>query len=327
MSLFRQFRLSVVAAVALSFGITAPGYGSLIITPTFDSTITGDGNSAAIINAINEVIGVYGAKFNDPINVSIKFQSANTGLGGSSTSLYKLDYQTFINALIADNSSPDDITALANLPNGAINPVTGSTSINVNTANIRALGIAGYLPGSGFDGVITLNTHLTDIGSPGTTGQYDLKSVAFHEINEVLGLGSDLGQTNPFFNDPAPEDLYRYNGAGNRSYTIDPNAVAFFSIDGITSLAEFNNKNNGGDWGDWRSNPLPNGVQPKVQDAYATVGAHPTLGVELRALDVIGYNLTEAVPEPGTLSLSGTMLAVLGCLARRRTRKARQGLA
>lgn len=63
---------------------------------------------------------------------------------------------------------------------------------------------------------------------------------------------------------------------------------------------QFDNQNDGGDWGDWQSKPRPPGTPPQVQDAFATPGANPTLGVELRALDVIGYNL---VPEPGSIVL------------------------
>jgi len=85
-------------------------------------------------------------------------------------------------------------------------------------------------------------------------------------------------------------------------------------------LAQFDNQNDGGDFGDWQSNPLPPGVGPKVQDAFATPGAAPSLGVELTALDVIGYdfNAPVATPEPGTLALLGTGLLALTILRRRR---------
>jgi hypothetical protein len=86
-----------------------------------------------------------------------------------------------------------------------------------------------------------------------------LLSTVEHEIDEVLGLGSDLGQADPFFNDPTPEDLFRYDSAGNRSYTTNPGALAFFSISGLPSLAQFDNQNDGGDWATGRAIRFPRG--------------------------------------------------------------------
>jgi hypothetical protein len=301
-------------------------WANLVITPTFDSSITGDPNAAAIEGTINTAINTYESAFTDPINVTIDFKEMTTGLGQSNTTLYKISYSDFYNALVADAKSGNDATALAHLPNGSApgstNPVTGSTTINVKTADLRALGFNGALfpPIGGFDGVIGLNTTITTPGSPGSSLQYSLLATTEHEIDEVLGLGSDLGQSNPFFSDPAAEDLFRYDSTGARSYTTNPTAKAFFSINGTTDLAQFDNQNDGGDWGDWQSNPLPPGVLPKVQDAFATPGANPALSVELVALDVIGYDPVQAVaaPEPGTLALLGTSLLGFAALRRRR---------
>jgi len=143
--------------------------------------------------------------------------------------------------------------------------------VNVKTANLRAVGIA--TPGFGVgqanpDGAITLNTSLTFPGSLGSSSTYSLLSVTEHEIDEVLGLGSSLAAIplGTIF----PEDLFRYDAAGNRSFTTNSAAQAFFSINGTTDLAQFDNQNDGGDFGDWQSNPLPSGIPPKVQDAFAT---------------------------------------------------------
>ena len=48
-----------------------------------------------------------------------------------------------------------------------------------------------------------------------------------------------------------------------------------------------------------------------MQDAFATVHAHPALGLELTALDVIGYDPVNTVLEPGTLVLLTTGLGGL----------------
>ncbi len=301
---FRSGAGGAAVALAVLLGSGTPTRAGLVITPTYDASITNDPNSAAIINVIQSAINFYQSAFSDPINVTIRFQEMTSGLGQSNYTLYKLPYQTFINALTADATSANDATALAHLPTGATNPVTGSTTINLHTANIRALAIPGSFPPiGGVDGVIGLNTHITDIGSPGTTGQYSLFAVVEHEIDEVLGLGSDVGDTG-FFADPVPQDLFRYDSAGNRNYTTAGDN-AYFSINTTTRLAQFN-QSGVGDYGDWKTGAAP----PQVQDAFATPGAHPVLTLgspEVTALDVLGYTLATpaAVPEPGTLTLLG----------------------
>lgn len=314
------FGMALLLVLAVAPGARA----QLLITPTFDSSITSDPNAAAIEGVINSAIHTYETTFNNPIQVNITFKEMTSGLGQSNFSLFSVPYSAVYAALAGNSSmSSDDVTALAHLPNQANNPVTGTANMLLKSANIKALGITGVgLPSS--DGTIGLNTHITDVGSPGTSGQFSLLATAEHEIDEILGLGSTLGLGlgSPFNNDPSMEDLFRYDQNGNRSFTMNSSAQAFFSLDGTTRLAQFDNQNDGGDFGDWQSNPLPPGVKPQVQDAFAIAGAAPALGVELRALDAIGYNLTTAaspVPEPSSLSLlAAGALALAGYGWRRR---------
>src|SRR6185369_2143859 len=122
--------------------------------------------------------------------------------------------------------------------------------------------------------------------------KYSLFAVASHEIDEVLGFASALNGLNNGDLTPtgaiAPEDLFRYDQNGARSLTTALNAVAYFSLDGVTHIARFSQQQ-GGDFSDWYSPGQP----PQVQDAFSTAGAAPVLGVELRALDVIGYTRVE----------------------------------
>jgi hypothetical protein len=157
------------------------------------------------------------------------------------------------------------------------------------------------------------------------TSFYDLQAVASHEIDEALGIGgagsfigANFGTGNPLNYPTGPVgsmDLFRYSGNGVRSYTTSTSATAYFSINGgATNLTNFNQAGGGSDYGDWKG-----GLTPQVQDAFGTPGVDINLGVnELTALDVVGYNLTAPVPEPGsgTLLLGG--LIVVGIILRYR---------
>jgi hypothetical protein len=293
------FSPAVWFAVALLAG-GAPAR-ALVITPTWESSITNDPNAATIEATINTAIQVYEARFSDPITVSIHFQEMSSGLGMSGSQYQPTTYSQFRTNLQNDATTTNDTIALAHLAVGVTNPATGTTSINVNTANLRALGIAASPP---YDGDVYLNTSSMNLSrSSIDPSKYDLMAVAEHEMDEVLGFGSslDFGITVP-----SPEDLFRYTSTGSRTYTTSGDD-AYFSIDGATDLARFNqvNGDDHGDW--WWIGPHT----PQVQDASTTPGVTPNLGVELIALDVIGYNLLpEPQPRITGIHLSGTNLVL-----------------
>ena len=319
LSLSTLIMIPVVAAGAGSRAYAAP----LDIIPTFDSSITSLPNAAAIESIINSAISFYNSNITTPFAdpVQITFQNMSSGLGQSITPIYQGTYASFLSALQTTSSGDaTDTTALAHLPTVAgYTSVFGNPNIFVTAANLRALGLGNP---SGSDGTIGLNTSITNV----VGGPYSLFAVTEHEIDEVLGLGSAL----PSLPDARPEDLYRYDQFGNRSFTTNSAALAYFSLNGTTDLAQFDNQNDGGDFGDWQSNPLPSGVLPKVQDAFATPNVTPSLGLsspEVIALDAIGYNLNAvAVPEPSSLLLFGAGFGALGLLGWRR-KKAQQASA
>jgi len=283
---------------------------ALVIIPSWDSSITSDPNAAIIESTINTAIQYYQTRFSDPITVTINFQEITTsGLEGhSSWWYYNIPYAQFLTALQNDATTTNDIQALAYLPTGANNPVTGTSIIRVKTANLRAIGITGMNSGlaGGVDGIIGLHTSQMNLSRASIDpDKYDLLSVTEHEIDEVLGLASALDSG---ASDPLPEDLFRYTSTGSRTYTTNGDN-AYFSIDGTTDLARFN-QNPAGDYGDWWT---AGSHTPQVQDAFITAGATPDPQVELTALDVIGYNLMP-VPQPAItgISLSGTNLVMNG---------------
>jgi hypothetical protein len=284
---------------------------ALVINPIWDSSITSDPNAATIENTINSAIAIYQADFSDPITVSIKFQETGSGLGGSSSYYATASYSFYRSVLAADATTANDATALAHLPNTGANPVASGANMALTTANWRALGVTVTPPGGDPDSWIFLNTSLMNLDrSSINPAKYDLMTVAMHEIDEALGFGSALnGLTNGA---AAPTsltwnlDMFRYDQNGNRIFNTASGTLAYFSIDGTTDLARFN-QTQGGDFSDFYS---VTAHTPQVQDAFGTPGATSNLGVELTMLDVLGYDLV-AVPEPTTFSLIGIGATIL----------------
>jgi hypothetical protein len=79
------------------------------------------------------------------------------------------------------------------------------------------------------------------------SGEYELIGVVEHELTEVMGRFSLLGD-----GEYTPLDLFRYAGAGVRQ--MGTGAPSYFSVDGgATNLGNYNNfqTGNSGELGDW----------------------------------------------------------------------------
>lgn len=261
----------------------------LVIIPTFDASIKDDPQAATIEATIDTAISQYDTTYATPITVKIYFEEG-PGLGGSNTPHYFYSYYDYRKAFAAHVATADQRSALASLPLGTTNPVTGGKDIDLTQANARALGFRTH---SGSDGVIVLTTsemNLTRANSD--PNKYSLQDVAEHEIDEVLGIGSDLdglanGEAVPKKAAVTDEDLFRYSKHGGRSYTTASDAGSYFSDDGgKIDLARFN-QDAEGDFGDWFS--VSGDQVPQVQDAFGTPGVYVKLGVELTVLDVLGW--------------------------------------
>lgn len=295
-----------VLALATALGFTTAS-ANLTINPTYDSSITGNSNSAAIQACLNQVCAFYNSNFSDDITVNVTFHNTSSGLGSNNPATVTVPYTTFRTALIADASTGADAIAIASLPNQTNNPVDGTANVVLTRPNARALGLSAAAT---VDDVINLNTALCflDHSTP-VSGRYDLYAVACHEMDECLGTPSGLS----FGGTPWSADMFRYDEFGNRTYTTATNHHAFFSLNGSSNIVEYNqfNRSNGGDWGDWTThNP------PQVQDWAGSTGQRIDMGPsELTLLDAVGYNYAP-VPEPASVAALG--LGVLVAVRRRR---------
>ena len=91
-----------------------------------------------------------------------------------------------------------------------------------------------------------------------------------HEIDEVIGLGSRIGDNS---NDLRPQDLVSWSSAGHRNITSS--GTRYFSINGgVTNIVGFN-QDPDGDFGDWLSGACPQ-AHPYVQNAFSAPDNLPT---------------------------------------------------
>src|SRR6188472_4458015 len=293
--------------------ITTEPTTGLTIHPTFDNSITGNPNAAAIQAMINRAIGIYESLFSDPITIQIRFRYATTGPDGiplshglvsqSDTTVYtNVSWNTYISALRADARTGNDNIANASLPGNALSPNIRPASANGRSVGLNtppamfANGSVGQ--GGPYDGIVTLNSSKPfQFSRPVNGNSFDAQRITEHEMDEVIGLASRLGDNS---SDLRPQDLFSWSSAGHRNITSS--GTRYFSINsGMTNIVGFNQDPNG-DFGDWLSEACPQ-AHPYPQNAFSCVGQFSDIAAtspEGINLDVIGYDLTQ----PSQASLS-----------------------
>jgi len=191
-----------------------------------------------------------------------------------------------------------------------------STNVNLSSAGGRAVGLntppamsvkGAVGDGGSYDGIVTLNFSVPwQFTRPLSAGNFDAQRAIEHEINEVMGLGSYLGQGG---SDLRPQDLFSWSSTGIRNLTSS--GTRYFSINGgITDIVNFN-QGPTGDFGDWLSEACPQ-QHPYVQNAFGCTGQYSDVTAtspEAIALDVIGYDLVDA-PPAGAGTLAGGLVTV-----------------
>jgi FG-GAP-like repeat len=282
----------------------------LIINPTFDSSITGNPNAAAIEAMINRAISFHESLFSDPITIQIRFRYSTSGpdgtplpAGAAAQSLfviYQVPWSIYIDALRADARTSNDNVANASLPATALSP-----NVKPASADGRAVGLdtppsmlanGTIAPGGPYDGIVTLNPSVPyQFTRPPSPGNLDAQRSTEHEVDEVIGLGSRLGHNG---NDVHPQDLFSWSSPGVRNITSS--GTRYFSINGgATNIVNFN-QNPSMDLGDWLSTACPQ-AHPYVQNAAGCRGQSSDVTAtspEGINLDVVGYDLVNGSPPP-----------------------------
>jgi hypothetical protein len=308
------------------YGVTGPGAYTRVMTaateattglninPTFDPSITGNPNAAAIEAMINRAISFHESLFNDPITIQIRFRYSTIGPDGTPLPagavaqsvfvLYHVPWNVYIGALRADARTGNDNLANASLPGAALSP-----NIKPRSAGGRAVGLdtptamcanGSLCQGGPYDGIVTLNSSVPyQFTRPTNSSHLDAQRSTEHEVDEVIGLGSHLGDNG---NDLHPQDLFSWSSPGVRNRTSS--GTRYFSINGgVTNIVNFN-QNPTGDFGDWLGGTCPQ-VHPYVQNAFGCTGQSSDIAAtspEGINLDVVGYDLANGPVGTGAAS-------------------------
>jgi hypothetical protein len=315
----RPLARAATPAVGASAGtevlVRADAGGGFVMHVSFDDSITNDPNAAAIESAVVDAARTYVSLLTDPITVSIRFRYATTRPDGtplgtgllaeSQSCLYRVSWASYVDALVADATTPNDTLATASLPAEPL-----SVQIDPTSANGRAVGLdlppvmfadSSLGPGGPYDGIVTINALKPfSFMRPPAPQTYEAQRSIEHEIDEVLGLGSDVVVGGNL----RPEALFGWSAPGVLNPTT--NGTRYFSIDdGDTELVGFNQDPNG-DSGDWLSAPCPQAT-PYVQNAFsckeqfADVTPESPEGI---ALDVVGWNVASPTASSTTTTPS-----------------------
>ncbi len=194
--------------------------------------------------------------------------------GGPSTGVV-LNYTQVKAALKAARDSTATDTAYANLP--AKDP-SGGGGFFVSTSQEKAWGDLAA-NGTGTDGYVGFSSSFSyyyGTTAPVPSNEYDLVSIAEHELTHALGRISTLGQGHL-----SVLDLFRYTAAGVQPTSTSQSA--YFSIDGGRTGSYYFDTSS--DPADWSSSTAPDSF-----DAYLGAGQlNPVSATDVTLLNVIGF--------------------------------------
>lgn len=299
----------ILASAILLTGVSAHASGLQFVI-SYSTAVQNDANYANIQSAVQYVENEFSSTYNDPITLHFTVDENSIGLGQSlfSNNYWRGSYTALRAALVADAKTADDATATntTDLPLSAPYGAVGSTAWYATSAEAKALGL--ITDQTVFDGTYTFNAAVSytyDPNNRAVAGEYDFIGVTEHEFSELMGRTTQITNTG-FGYDLL--DTMRFTAPGTRSIG---NSGVYFSFDnGATNLEGYNSGS--GDYQDFSGAVATDPYNAST----STDQGHVINSVDIRALDVIGYDLS--APEPSFLiPLAGILFLGLGRLRKR----------
>jgi len=293
---------------------TAGGFQIKLI---WDSSVTSA--PSGFMKAVIDAAQYYASQFsnNEIVNINVGYGEIAGGkmsagaLGESESYGYLTNYAT----VTADLQKDGFTFGASNEPTNSQFFVTSADAKTLGLVNAHGTALDGYigfgnLSNTGYSWNLAATTTGQNTGTGSSPPQFDLQSVALHEISEVLGRIGMEGAT--VINNHAtytPLDLFNFAPppATPGTLALSPSSGYFSTDNGHTNLGWFNNNAaNGGDIADWASDTSPfqagtHGLPagPNVTDAFAAfayLGANGDISTsDLQEMAALGYTLKHQV--------------------------------
>jgi hypothetical protein len=305
---------------------------SPLLLAAFDIVLVpGDGLAAnpAALAAFERAAARWKAVIRDPIVVTINADFADLGspsiIGQSSSFLLQGPYDLIRDAMVADADADDQVAAslptaaqfAASLPPGF---VLAGNAVG-SKANLKALGFTGLDATFGVsDATITFNqTFAFDLDSSDgvSPGTIDLETVAVHEIGHALGFFSTVDGIDGAVAgavSPVTLDLFRFAHRGAipataarftsaRRSAIPGADEVFADVESEAQMSTGVFAGDGRQASHWKDDVLTGTFIGVMDPTLASATVEPITSADLRALDVIGYDIVPAslcgaAPEP-----------------------------
>jgi Ca2+-binding RTX toxin-like protein len=281
--------------------VTITAGQGLVINISYDSSV--DLAPAGFKTAIDAAVAFFETTFTNKVTLNIQVgfgEVAGIAFGAEALGESLGNTVTTTYAQIRAN------LPAANLP--AADP-TGGGTYKITDAQAKLWGLR--TDGSTYDGAIGITNLYSLTYDPNNRAvytEYDAIGVMEHEISEVMGRTSRLGQTDSSGHATyTPLDLFRYYAPGLRALG---GSTAYFSPDGQTIYNRYNAPGSGGDIADWDASTVGDSFGVSYSNTVNSVSA-----ADIAEMVAIGYSTVPAAPafaanDATVTGAGGTVLGV-----------------